>query len=213
MSTNINHHEEREPGQNFTGEHGPEKKPAGEAMNTPDNKAAAASPHEDDRQILLQKIETLEKKLEEKEKSEKEYISHLQRLAAEFENHKRRSAKELSQAIETGKEMLMQELVNVLDNFENAMKSVEENQQKGQLQSGSMTDGWKLIYKQFKDLLVNEGIQRIDAIGKAFDPRFHDVLVAEKVENIAKNMVTEEFQPGYMYKKKLLRATKVKVSQ
>lgn len=160
-----------------------------------------------DEEDYLKKIEKLEAELAKKSKDAEEYLNQLQRVAAEFENYKKRSSKEFARAVNTGKELIMAELIKVLDNFENALNS----QYNDNIQS--FINGIKLIYKQYKEILEKEGLVKLESIGKDFNPFYHEALTTEEVKDTPPNKVVEEYQAGYMFKDKVLRAAKVKVSK
>lgn len=175
----------------------------GESMET------AEIPQEERDEDHEDRIAALEAELEEEKKLKEEYLSHLQRLAADFENYKRRTAKEIAGSIDKGKEILLVELLKVLDNFENAIHVMNESTTPS---IESMRQGFELIHKQLKDILAAHGVVRIEALGTEFDPRFHEAVAFEPVEGTMPNQVIQEYEGGYLFKDRLLRATKVKVS-
>lgn len=139
-------------------------------------------------------IETPEK--EERVEESKDYLEHLQRLQAEFENFQKRVAKEKEQLLQFANKGLLLKLLEVNDNFERALKAESE-----------IKEGVEMIFKQFNDLLEKEGVSQIKAKGKDFDPRLHEAVTKEGEGN----KIVEVFQKGYMFKDKLLRPSKVKI--
>ena len=132
------------------------------------------------------------KKKEEKGK----YFEQLQRLQAEFENFRKRNFREREEILKNANEDLIVKLLGILDNFELALKHVDDK-------------GVKMIYSELYSILEKEGLKMIEAKGK-FDPRVHEALIQEdgKEEGIV-----EELQKGYMLNDKVIRASKVKITK
>ena len=123
----------------------------------------------------------------------------LQRLQAEFENFKKRTEKEKSAFIQFANKQFIMELLPVLDNFERAMQSTND-------------EGIKLIYNQLLEILKKHNVNEIDAIGKQFDPKLHEALLQEASDK-EPNTVLEVLQKGYIVGDAVLRSAKVKVSK
>lgn len=144
------------------------------------------------------------KKLQEEVK---EANDKLLRVTAEFENFKKRSKVELENMAKYGAEELMSPLLLVVDNFERAIK---EKPSKDSLDS--FYEGVKLINKQFMEILESQGLEKIDAKGEKFDPSYHQGVMNDVVEDEdLVDTVIEEFQPGYLLNKKVIRPTMVKI--
>lgn len=128
------------------------------------------------------------------------------RKAAEFENFKKRTAKEKEDFYKMAVCETVLPLLPVLDNLERAVAAAEESGE-----AGSVLEGVKMVQKQFVDALTSIGVTAIEAVGNEFDPEKHNaVMTAESDE--AENTVLEEFQKGYIYKDKVVRHSMVKVS-
>ncbi len=134
-----------------------------------------------------------EKKKEKVKKDE--YLEQLQRLQAEFENFRKRTEKERQAIFLNANENLIVKLLGVLDNFELALKHVDD-------------EGIKMIYSELYSILESEGLKPIKAEGK-FDPRVHEALIQEDGKEDEK--IIEEFQKGYMLNDKVIRHSKVKI--
>ena len=129
-----------------------------------------------------------------KGKKAKEYLDTLQRLQAEFENYQKRVSKEQINFMKYAKEELILKLLDVVDNFERA--NVRD-------------EGVKLIEKQFKNILKQEGVSEVEA--KTFDPNFHEAILTEECDK-KEGVVLEVLQKGYKLHDKVIRPTKVKVA-
>ena len=152
-----------------------------------------------------------EKKVElkkERKLTEKEVIAELtetlQRTQAEFENFKKRSDKDKVEFVKYAKAELIQRLLPTIDTFEIALKSTKDNEK--------FVKGMEMVFAQLLSTLHAEGLKPIEALGKKFDPYMHEVMLKEK-SNKDDETILEELQKGYMLNDKVLRHSKVKVSE
>lgn len=129
------------------------------------------------------------------------------RLMAEFDNFRRRSAKEQLDIIETANGKLLEKLSEVQDNFERAFAS--ENKAKD---LEAFEKGMQMIYNQFAKILTDAGLEQIDPTGAEFDPNMHEALMQQPSETIPEGHVVTVFQKGYKLKNKILKTAKVIVS-
>lgn len=128
------------------------------------------------------------------------------RNAAEFDNYKKRTAREKEDFYKSAVCETVAPLLPVLDNLERAVAAAEDSGE-----SGSVLDGVKMVKKQFEDALKSIGVEPIEAVGEQFDPEKHNaVMTADSDED--ENTVLEEFQKGYIYRDKVVRHSMVKVS-
>lgn len=129
------------------------------------------------------------------------------RLMAEFDNFRRRSAKEQVELIETANAKLLGKLSEVLDNFERAFDAGNKAQD-----LAAFEKGMQLIHAQFEKILKDAGLEQIDPVGNPFDPNFHEALMSQPSETVPQEHVAQVFQKGYKIKNKLLKTAKVIVS-
>lgn len=129
------------------------------------------------------------------------------RLMAEFDNFRRRSAKEQLEIIETANGKLLEKLSEVLDNFERAFAS--ENKAKD---LETFEKGMQMIHDQFAKVLSDSGLEQIDPTGAEFDPNQHEALMQQPSEEIPEGHVVTVFMKGYKLKNKILKPAKVIVS-
>lgn len=129
------------------------------------------------------------------------------RLNAEFQNYKKRVEKEKGDLIKYGNEKLLTDLLPVLDNIDRAAASSEGTQ------DTRLREGILLIRKAFDDVLGNNGVERIEAIGKAFDHDEHYAVMTEEAEGKEEGIVVDELQTGYKLNGKVIRPSMVKVSK
>ena len=129
------------------------------------------------------------------------------RLMAEFDNYRRRTAKEQLELIETANGKLLEKLSEVQDNFERAFAS--ENKAKD---LEAFEKGMQMIYNQFAKILTDAGLEQIDPTGAEFDPNCHEALMQQPSETVPEGHVVTVFQKGYKLKNKILKTAKVIVS-
>jgi len=156
---------------------------------------------------IIEDIEILKKKLEEKENEAKEYYDLLIRLKADFENYKKRVAKEKEEFLEYANEELLKKILSVVDNLERALDSTKESKN-----FDALYKGLEMILKQFRDILKKEGVIAIESVGKPFDPVYHEAIMQVPSED-QDNIVVEEIRKGYMFKNKVLRPAMVTVAK
>jgi len=143
-------------------------------------------------------VEELRKKLDEANDS---YL----RLAAEFDNYRRRSAKERMDLISLANEKLVGELLPIVDDFERAVAAMKDSED-----AASAREGTELIYNKVMAFLKKNGVCEIDAMGKDFDTDFHEAVAQFPVEEKdKKNKVIDVAQKGYTMGDKVIRYAKV----
>src|SRR5437870_12238610 len=134
-----------------------------------------------------------------------EYRDHLLRLKAEFDNYRKRVLKEQTRAVEMASEPLMRRLLEVLDEFDLALMAAERGPD-----FERFLHGVELVYAKLMDILRSEGLERIEAQGKPFDPEYHEALM-QSGEGDGEPVVADVFRPGYTLKGRVLRPAGVKV--
>ncbi len=138
-------------------------------------------------------------------KEEEELNTRYLRLAADFQNYKRRSEKEKSDIYAYANEKLVLELLDVADNFERALKHGDSSE--------SFVEGMNMIYIQLKGVLEKSGVEEINAVGETFDPNFHHAVLTENSTEYESGKVTQVLQKGYLLNKKVIRPAMVKVAE
>ena len=137
----------------------------------------------------------------------KEAVEKYQRLFAEFDNFRKRTDKEKAARYDMGAKDVVEKILPVLDNFELALKNVPDDKE-----ASAFAEGIEMIHKQFVKVLEDLGVTPIEAVGKEFDPNFHNAVMHVDDEEAGDNIVVEEFQKGYMYKDHVVRYSMVKVA-
>ncbi|MBP3278708.1 MAG: nucleotide exchange factor GrpE [Butyrivibrio sp.] len=129
------------------------------------------------------------------------------RQMAEFENFRKRTDKEKAQQFELGQSNILEKLLPIVDNFERGLAAVPEAEK-----DGAFADGMNKIYKQLVTELENLGVTPIEAVGKEFDPNFHNAVMQVESEEYGSGIVAQELQKGYMFHDTVLRHSMVGVT-
>jgi molecular chaperone GrpE len=130
------------------------------------------------------------------------------RTAADFDNFRKRSRRELEDARRSGREELLKELLPVFDNLERGILSA-----KTATEVKGVVDGLSMILKQFESTLSKVGIQKVQTVGAIFDPMMHEAIQQVETSEHPPGTVVAEVQPGYMAGEKLIRAAMVVVAK
>ena len=136
-----------------------------------------------------------------------EFNDRLRRNLAEFDNYRKRTDKEKSAMFEMGAKDIVERILPVIDNFERGLATIPE-EEKG----SAFANGMEMIYKQLLKNLEDAGVKPIEAVGKPFDPNFHNAVMHIEDENLGENVVAQELQKGYMYRDSVIRYSMVQVA-
>jgi molecular chaperone GrpE len=166
------------------------------------------TPMEEDRKEKGKEIEELKRRLEETEKEAKDHHERLLRVAADFENYKKRAVKEKEEWVKFANEDLLKAVLPFIDNLERAINHAEKVKD-----TGVMIEGVRLTVQQLLQILNKFGVSPIESIGKPFDPTFHEAMLMVETDQHEPNQVVEEFQKGYLLNDRLLRPATVSVSK
>ena len=133
-------------------------------------------------------------------------FARYQRLAADFENYKRRTRQELADRTQYANEELLRKLLPILDNLHRALDHAPEGVDR------NWFDGLRTVVRQFEDTLQAQGVSPIPAVGEKFDPSKHEAIAREETDEHEEGTIVEEMQPGYRLHERVLRPTLVKVA-
>ena len=151
---------------------------------------------------LKEELESIKEKLKEKEDANL-------RLMAEFENYKKRTAKERLELLDTAEKDVILSLLPVIDDFDRAMKQFEDSHK-----DSPLFEGVKLIFHKFNNLLAQKNVKAMESIGKDFDPEFHEAVteIPAPSKDLV-NKVVDEIEKGYFINDKIIRFAKVVVGK
>jgi len=153
------------------------------------------------------KVEILKERLQKSEKECKDLEDKLLRLAAEFDNFKKRTTKEFDNLIKFANQDLTLKLTDALDNFERALDSA-----KNSTDFDSFHRGVELIYTHLKEILTKEGLEEIKTVGQKFDPNLHEAISQVESDEYPEGVIVQEISKGYVLKDRVIKAPKVIVS-
>lgn len=150
--------------------------------------------------------------LKERAAKAEENWDRLLRVSADFDNFKKRAAREKQDAIRYANESLLEKLMPVLDNFDAALAAGQNSQPAEGSQS--LLTGVNMILQQLKTALTEAGLEEVDASGKVFDPNIHEAVAQQPSKDVPEGHVLQQLRKGYKLKDRLLRpATVVVASQ
>ncbi len=197
--------------------------PTGDSEAAPQPELAPDSESDQQPAPALEGEDPLAATLAEAERSRDEYLDHLRRERAEFENYRRRATRERMDALDRGAQQLVTDLLGVLDNFGFALRAASDRDPSDQLAKGV-----QMVHGQLLDVLRRAGLEDIDGKGSVFDPNHHEAMiqvVASDDEALGQPLtsnggpverepvVVEVLRPGYRFKGRVLRPASVKVAK
>lgn len=139
-----------------------------------------------------------------------EHWDRLLRTTADFDNFKKRAARERQDALKFANESLIQKLLPVLDNFEMAQAAAQSTQDNS-LQS--LLGGIALVHQQLKGTLAEAGLEEVDAVGKPFDPNLHEAVSQQETVEVPEGHVLQQLRKGYKLRDRLLRPATVIIAR
>ena len=146
-------------------------------------------------------------KKDKKDEKIEELTDRLTRQMAEFDNFRKRTEKEKSQMYEIGAKDIIEKILPIVDNFERGLSSMPEEEK-----ATPFAEGMEKVYKQLMTTLESIDVKPIEAVGKEFDPDFHNAVMHVEDEELGENIIAEEFQKGYTYRNNVVRHSMVKVA-
>jgi len=152
-------------------------------------------------------LEDIKLKLDDKSKQCEEYLNMLQRTAAEFDNFKKRTAREKEALYTEAVSDVVSAFLPVVDSIERAIQVCS-----GQQEEQSIREGMELVKRQVNDVLKKLGVEELNCVGADFNPEFHNAVMHITDDSYGQNVVVEEFQKGYVFKDKVIRHSMVKVA-
>ena len=154
-------------------------------------------------------IETsTEEKINQLESEVLELKDKLLRKVAEFENYKKRTENDQMNLLTYAAESFIQKLLPVVDDFERSLQHIEDAQD-----IDAIKQGIKLIYDKLMKVFQEQGVKKIDSVGKRFDVDYHEALMQRADDSVEPHTVLDEIAKGYTYNDKVIRHTKVIVSE
>ncbi len=172
----------------------------------PDAEVAETEDREEPSDSLVQGDSDPDSSLADAETKRDEYLADLQRVAAEFENYRKRAARDQEHMVAHAHERLVRELLPVLDDLERALQAAERHE------DAALVDGVKLVEQALRKALEKEGLTEIETAGP-FDPHVHEAMLAQPGEGAEPGSVLEVVQRGYRIGDKVVRPARVIVAE
>ena len=172
-----------------------------EQPETAEEEASEDSKEGKDRKFFGKKKDKKDKKDEKIE----ELTDQVKRQMAEFDNYRKRTEKEKASMYIIGAKDIVEKILPVVDNFERGLATAAGSED-------PFVQGMEKIYKQLLTTLDEVGVKPIEAVGKEFNPDFHNAVMHVEDEEVGENIIVEEFQKGYLYKDFVVRHSMVKVA-
>ncbi|RKJ49195.1 nucleotide exchange factor GrpE [bacterium 1XD42-54] len=147
------------------------------------------------------------KKKDKRDVQIEELTDRVQRQMAEFDNFRKRSEKEKAAMYEVGAKSVIEKILPTIDNFERGFVGLTEEQKED-----AFVQGMEKVYRQMLTTLESIGVTPIEALGKEFDPNFHNAVMHVEDDEAGENIIVEEFQKGYLYRDSIVRHSMVKVA-
>ena len=169
----------------------------GSEEEAPEEVAAADAAMQEEIEALKGQVDGLNKDLQEKK-------DRLLRLQADFDNFRRRSAKEREEISAVVTQNFCKDMLPLLDNFERAMAAETKDVE-------AFQKGIEMIFTQFQEVLKKNGLEQIEAVGQKFDPNFHQAVMRVEDPEKEDDTVAQELQKGYMVKGRVIRPSMVQV--
>ncbi len=170
-----------------------------------DGAESAANPEE----ISLDQYNELQTKAAKADENWEKYV----RVVADFDNYKKRAARERSEAIKYANEALIEKLLPIVDNFEAALAATNSPQGGAAQNIDSLKQGINMIYTQVKSFLSENGAEEIDAVNKPFDPNLHEAVSQQATDEVPEGQVVQQMRKGYKYRDRLIRPAMVVVAK
>ena len=149
-------------------------------------------------------LDGLQARLEDAERQRDDYLDSLQRLKADFENYRKRAARDQASFAARASEALVKELLPILDDLERALEAAEQHEE------AKLEEGVRLVHRSFLQTLQKQGLQQIETNGR-FDPHVHEALLSQPSE-AEEGSVIDVLQKGYRLGDRVLRPARVVVS-
>lgn len=170
---------------------------------SPDSPVEAADPSNAEEQAL-----TMEERLEQVEAQAAEYLDGWQRARAEFVNYKKRVERERANSRARIAAELLTRYLDVLDDLDRTLSEMPE-----EIASTPWSNGLQMVYLKMQQVLESEGVITIDALGKPFDPNFHEAISFEETDDYDEGHIVNVIQKGYMLGDRVLRPAMVRVAK
>jgi molecular chaperone GrpE len=150
-------------------------------------------------------VEELRRQVEELQKEKSDIFAKFQRVAADYDNYQKRSAKQITDSIAYEKDKIIRALLPVMDDLERVLAHTENAE--------AVIEGVNIVYEHLKGVLRAQGVEQIESAGEKFDPAFHQALTQRTEQDKEDGVILEELQKGYKLDGRVIRASRVVVNK
>jgi molecular chaperone GrpE len=164
--------------------------------------------HELHKEHKKEKIHRLHQQIDKLQAEKDELFARLQRLSADYQNHQKRSVKQIAESVAYEKEVIIKSLLPVLDNFDHTLSNAENIKD-----AADILKGVRIIYEQFLSILKTHGIEQIITVGAKFDPACHNAVTQKTEPDKEDAVILEELRKGYKLADRVLRPAFVIVNK
>ena len=175
---------------------------------TSEENTAEAEEDATEEQNVDEKKGLFKKKKDKRDEQIEELNDRIKRQMAEFDNFRKRTDKEKSQMFEMGASDVVTKILPVIDDLERGFAAMSEEDK-----DSSFAKGIEMVYKKLMATLSDMGVTKIEAVGKEFDPTYHNAVMQAPSDEYESGIVTQELQKGYMYKERIFRHSMVMVAE
>ena len=161
----------------------------------------------DDSQEPQEQTDDLQQLVEQEQQKALEYLRQLTYLQADFENYRKRTERQVQELTARSNDKLVSELLCVLDDLERALDCGKSSEG-----SSGLLEGVRMVHNNLIRMLEREGLERIDTLGKIFDPNVHEIVVRIPRNDCEEGLVLEEVRRGFVFKGRVLRPSMVNIS-
>ena len=173
-----------------------------------ETKAEDAKAENDEAEETKEEAKKEEPKKDKKDEKIEELEDKVKRQLAEFDNFRKRTEKEKAESFDAGARSVLEKILPVVDNFERGLATIAQDEN-----ASSHAEGMNMIYKQLVTELEKMDVKPIEALGKEFDPNFHNAIMQEASEEYESGVVCKELLKGYTYKETVIRHSMVAVAE
>ncbi len=159
---------------------------------------------------LEKQVETLRQQIKQLEEEKQGFFEQLQRVSADYANFQKRAPRQIADSVTYEKKAFLRSLLPSLDNFEHAFAGSDARSEEALRKT---LDGIHMVYDHMIDAIRAHGVQKMEALGKPFDPELHEAMMRRAEEDKDNNIVLEVFQPGYLLNGQVLRPARVIVNK
>jgi len=158
-------------------------------------------------EVQATELDKLKKELEQERNKAQDYLNRLKYLQADFENYRKRVERDFKEQVQFGNESLIKNLLSVIDELELAVDACKKTRNRK-----ALVKGIEMVSRNLKEVLKNEGLETIEAVGKIYDAKKHEAVAKVPDDTKSEGTIIEEIRKGFIFRGKVIRPSMVKVA-